>query len=114
MKCLREGYALDLAAATVTLRMDHIDAADVLEAVIGLAYVATPPRSEFGHSHHDDGNPNPLTQLADRFREPVERGLLASLSHRDRLRVGVTTRAMGLLITRNERDRKSTRLNSSH
>ena len=103
MKCLREGYALDLAAATVTLRMDHIDAADVPEAVVGLAYVATPPRSEFGHPHHDDGNPDPLTQLADRFPEAVERGLLALLSHRDRLRAGVTTRAMGLLITRNER-----------
>ncbi|MHB8386202.1 hypothetical protein [Metallibacterium sp.] len=103
MKCLRQGYALDLAAATVTKRLEHIDAADVPEAVIGLACVATPPRSEFGHPHHDDGNPNPLIQLADRFPEPVERGLLALLTRRDQLRVGVTTRAMGLLITRNER-----------
>lgn len=103
MKCLRQGYALDLSAATVTQRLDHIDAADVTEAVIGLAYVATPPRSEFGHPHHDDGDPNPLTQLADRFPEPVERGLLALLNRRDQLRVGVTIRAMGLLITRNER-----------
>lgn len=103
MKCLRQGYALDLAAATVTQRLDHIDATDVAEAVIGLAYVATPPRSEFGNPHHDDGDPNPLTQLADRFPEPVERGLLALLTHRDQLQVGVTTRAMGLLITRNER-----------
>lgn len=46
MKCLRQGYALDLAAATVMQRLDYIDAADVTEAVIGLAYVATPPRSE--------------------------------------------------------------------
>lgn len=103
MKCLRQGYALDIAAATAIQRLDHIDAADVTEAVIGLAYVATPPRSEFGHSSRDDGDPNPLTQLADRFPEPVERGLLALLTHRDQLRVGVTTRAMGLLITRNER-----------
>ena len=103
MKCLRQGHALDLAAATVTQRLDHIDAADVAEAVIGLAYVATPPRSEFGHPRHDDGDPNPLTQLADRFPESVERGLLALLNRRDQLRVGVTTRAMGLLITRNER-----------
>lgn len=103
MKCLREGYALDLAAATVTLRMDHIDPADLPEAVIGLAYIATPPRSEFGHSHHDNGNLDPLIQLADRFPEPIQRGLLALLSHRDLLRLGVTARAMGLLITRNER-----------
>lgn len=103
MKCLRQGYALDLAAATVTQRLDHIDAADIPKAVIGLAYVATPPRSEFDHSHYDRGDPNPLTQLADRFPEPVERGLLALLTRRDRLQVGVTIRAMGLLITRNER-----------
>lgn len=103
MKCLRQGYALDLAAATVMQRLDHIDAADVPEAVVGLAYVATPPRSEFDHPHRDDGDPSPLTQLADRFPEPVERGLLALLTHRDQLRVGVTARAMGLLITRNER-----------
>jgi hypothetical protein len=103
IKCLRQGYALELAAATVTQRLDHLDAADVPEAVMGLAYVATPPRSEFDHSHHDDGDPNPLTQLADRFPEPVERGLLALLTHRDQLRVGVTIRTMGLLITRNER-----------
>lgn len=103
MKCLREGYALDLAAAMVMQRLDHIDAAHVPGAVIGLAYVATPPRSEFGHPHRDDGDPNPLTQLADRFPEPVERGLLALLTHRDQLRVGVTARAMGLLITRSER-----------
>lgn len=103
MKCLREGYALDLAAATVMQRLDHIDAADVPGAVIGLAYVATPPRSEFGQPHRDDGDPSPLTQLADSFPEPVERGLLALLTHRDQLRVGVATRAMGLLITRSER-----------
>lgn len=103
MKCLRQGYALDIAAATVTQRLDHIDAADVAEGVFGLAYVATPPRSEFGHSHRNDGDPNPLTQLADHFTEPVERGLLALLTHRDQLRVGVTARAIGLLITRNER-----------
>jgi hypothetical protein len=103
MKCLRQGYALDLAAATVTQRLDHIDAADVAEAVIGLAYVATPPRSEFGHQHHDDGDPKPLNQLADRFPEAVERGLLALLMRRDQLRVGVTIRAMGLLIARSER-----------
>lgn len=103
MKCLRQGYALDLAAATVMQRMDHVCAADVPKAVIGLAYVATPPRSEFDHSHRDDGDPNPLTQLADHFTEPVERGLLALLTHRDQLRVGVTARAMGLLITRSER-----------
>lgn len=103
MKCLRQGYALDLAAATVTQRLDHIDAADVPEAVIGLAYVATPPRSEFGHRHHDDGDPNPLTQLADRFPEPVEQGLLVLLTRRDQLQVGVATRAMGLLFTRNKR-----------
>lgn len=103
MKCLRQGYALDLAAATVTQRLDHIDVADVPEAVIGLVYVAAPPRSEFGQPRHDDGDPNPLTQLADRFPQPVERGLLALLTHRDQVRVGVTTRAMGLLITRDER-----------
>lgn len=103
MKCLRQGYALDLAAATVTQRLDHIDAADVTEAVIGLAYVATPPRSEFGQQHHDDGDSKPLTQLADRFPEAVECGLLALLTRRDQLRVGVTTRAMGLLIARSER-----------
>lgn len=103
MKCLRQGYALDLAAATVMQRLDHIDAAEVPEAVIGLAFVAAPPRSEFGHPHRDDGDPIPLTQLADRFPEPVERGLLALLTRRDQLRVGVTTRAMGLLITRGER-----------
>lgn len=103
MKCLREGYALDLAAATVMQRLDHVDAADVSGAVIGLAYVATPPRSEFGHPHRDDGDPSPLTQLADRFPEHVERGLLALLTHRDQLRVSVTARAMGLLITRSER-----------
>lgn len=103
MKCLRQGHALDLAAATVTQRLDHIDAADIPEAVIGLAYVATPPRSEFDHSRRNNGDPNPLIQLADRFPEPVERGLLALLIRRDQLRVGVTIRAMGLLITRNER-----------
>ena len=103
MKCLSQGYALALAAATVTQRLGHIDEADVPEAVIGLAYVATPPRSEFGRPHDDDGDPNPLTQLADRFPESVERGLLTLLSRHDQLRVGVTTRAMGLLITRNER-----------
>lgn len=103
MKCLRLGHALDLAAAMVTQRLDHIDAADVPEAVIGLAYIATPPRSEFGHPRHEDGDPNPLTQLADRFPEPVERGLLALLTCRDQVRLGVTTRAMGLLISRNER-----------
>lgn len=103
MKCLRQGYALDLAAATVTHRMDHIDAADIPEAVIGLAYVATPPRSEFGSPRQDDGDPTPLIQLAERFPEDVERGLLALLSRRDQIRVGVTTRAMGLLIARNER-----------
>jgi hypothetical protein len=103
MKCLREGYVLDLAAATVMQRLDHIDAADVPGAVIGLAYVATPPRSEFGHPHRDDGDPRPLNQLAERFPEAVERGLLALLTRRDQLRVGVTTRAMGLLIARSER-----------
>lgn len=41
--------------------------------------------------------------MADRFPEPVERGLLDGLTHRDQLRVGVTTRAMGLLITRSAR-----------
>lgn len=103
MKCLRQGHALDLSAATVAQRQDHINAADVTDAVIGLAYVATPPRSEFGHQHHDDGDPKPLTQLADRFPEAVERGLLALLTHRDKVRAGVTTRAMGLLIARSER-----------
>ncbi|WP_329762803.1 hypothetical protein [Stenotrophomonas geniculata] len=103
MKCLREGYALDLAAATVMQRLDHIDAADVPGAVIGLAYVATPPRSEFGHTHRDDGDPRPFNHLADRFPEAVECGLLALLTRRDQLRVGVTTRAMGLLIARSER-----------
>jgi hypothetical protein len=103
MKCLRQGYALDLAAATVTQRLDHVDAADVPEAVIGFAYVATPPRSDFGHPHGDDSDPGPLIQLAVRFPEPVERGLLALLAGRDQLRVGVTTRAMSLLITRSER-----------
>lgn len=103
MKCLRQGYALDLAAATLMQRLDYIDAANVPEAVIGLAYVATPPRSEFGHPHRDDGDPSPLIQVANRFPEPVERGLLALLTQRDQLRVGVTARAMGLLITRSER-----------
>ena len=103
MKCLRQGYALNLAAATVTQRLDHVDAADIPDAVIGFAYVATPPRSEFGHPHRDDGDPGHLTQLADRFPEPVERGLLALLARRDQLQVGVTARAMGLLITRSER-----------
>ncbi|MCR6662606.1 MAG: hypothetical protein NVV60_05525 [Luteimonas sp.] len=100
MKCLREGYALEVAAATVTLRLNHIDATDVPEAVMRLAYVASPPRSELGRPHHDDGDPIPLTQVADRFSEAVERGLLALLSHRDRLRVGVASRAMGVLIAR--------------
>lgn len=103
MKCLREGYALDLAAAMVMQRLAHIDASDVPGAVIGLAYVATPPRSEFGHPYRDDGDPSPLTQLADSFPEPVERGLLALLTHRDQLRVCITARAIGLLITRSER-----------
>ena len=103
MKCLGQGYAIDLAAATVAQRLDHVDAADVPEAVIGLAYVATPPRAEFGHPHRDDSDSGPLTQMADRFPEPVERGLLALLARRDQLRVGVTVRAMGLLITRSER-----------
>lgn len=102
MKCLRQGYALDLAATTVAKGLDHIDAADIPEAVIGLAYVATPPRSDFG-PHDDEGDPNPLFQVADRFPEPVERGLLALLTSRDPLRVGVTTRTMGLLLTRNQR-----------
>lgn len=103
MKCLRRGNALDLAAATVMQRLDYIDAADVSEAVVGLAYVATPPRSEFSHSYRDDGDPSPLTQLADRFPEPVERGLLDGLTHRDQTRLGITARAMGLLITRSKR-----------
>ena len=102
MKCLRQGYALDLAAATVMQRLDHIDTADIPEAVIGLAYVATPPHSDFG-PYRDEGDPNPLFRVTDRFPEPVERGLLALLTRRDRLRVGVTIRAMGLLITRHER-----------
>ncbi|BCT93135.1 hypothetical protein LYSHEL_21580 [Lysobacter helvus] len=103
MKCLRQGYALELAAATVTQRLDLVDAADVPEAVMGLAYVASPPRSEFGRLHYDDCDPNPLMQVADRFPEAVERGLLALLTRRDRLRVGVTSRAMGMLIARNTR-----------
>lgn len=103
MKCLRQGYALELAAATVTQRLDHVEATDVPEAVMGLAYVASPPRSDFGGPHRDDGDPDPLTQVADRFPEAVERGLLTLLARRDRLRVGVTSRAMGVLIARNTR-----------
>jgi len=103
MKCLRQGYALEPAATTVMQRLDHVDAADLPEAVMGLAYVASPPRSEFGRLHHDDGDPSPLTRVADRFPEAVERGLLALLTRRDRLRVGVTSRAMGMLIARNTR-----------
>lgn len=102
MKCLREGYVLDLAAATVATRLDHIDAADIPESVIGLAYVATPPRSDFD-PYDEEGDPNPLFKVADRFPEPVERGMLVLLTSRDRLKVGVVTRAMGLLITRNQR-----------
>ena len=103
MKCLRQGHALKSAAAAVAQRLDQVDAADVPEAVIGLAYVASPPRSEFWRPPHDDGDPSPLTQVADRFPEAVERGLLALLTRRDRLHVGVTSRAMGILIARNIR-----------
>ncbi|SDY65178.1 hypothetical protein SAMN04487939_104260 [Lysobacter sp. yr284] len=103
MKCLREGYALKLAATTVAQRLDYVDVADVPEAAMGLAYVASPPRSEFDRTRQDDGDPNPLMQVADRFPEAVQRGLLALLSRRDRLRVGTTSRAMGMLITQNTR-----------
>lgn len=98
MRCLTFGYALEMAATTVAPRVEHVDSAAVADAVIGLAYVAAPPRSEFDRGNDRDGDPGPLLRVAEQFPEGTDRGLRALLTRRDRLRVGVAARAMGKLI----------------
>lgn len=103
MKCLSQGRVLELSATIVKQHIEYVEASDVPGAAIGLGYVASPPRWEFGWHGRDDGDPVPLMKVAGRFPEALQKGMIAQLGLRNVLRVGVACRAMGLLMASDAR-----------
>lgn len=99
MHCLAGGCAIGLAAEIVADRVSYINANDVPQAVGGLAYAASPPRSEFGSIEPESGSPDPLARVAEAFPEEIAKGLNALLASRAPPRAGVAARGMALLIS---------------
>lgn len=100
MKCLASGHAIVEAAQIIVGRVIQVDASLVSDAVIGLAYVASPPRPEYSQSTPPVDKPEALLQVAARFPEETARGLDVILEKRDARLVGVGARALGILIAK--------------
>jgi hypothetical protein len=100
MKCLAKGVAIDDAAEIILGRVAQVDAGFVSDAVIGLAYVASPPRPEYHLGTARPDKPEALFRVAARFPEETARGFDTILDKRDARLVGVGARALGLLIAK--------------
>ncbi|BEU63466.1 hypothetical protein [Ralstonia pseudosolanacearum] len=97
MRCLAGGRACDLAAEIVAREILCVEAADVRGAIIGLAFVAHPPRAPFDHADSQRGNPRPLGCVVERFPNEAVRGIDELLSESDPFRVGLGARAITAL-----------------
>lgn len=104
MRCLST-RALDIAGTIVSERISDIDAADVADAIIGLACLASPPRPDFPGHHGNGPEPNavPLQLVAAAFPEQAMRGFDALLAHKDDFQVALAARALASFVSKESR-----------
>lgn len=100
MNCLAKGVAIDDAAQIILGRVAQVDASLVPDAVMGLAYSASPPRPEHPLGTTPPDKPEALLRIAARFPEETARGFNTILEKRDARLIGVGARALGLLIAK--------------
>ena len=97
MRCITSGGALQAAAEIVADKVDHVDAEEVSGAMLGLAFVACPPRSFPYASDFARDNPVPLCSISARFPAEVMRGIDALISDRRPFHVRMGARATVVL-----------------
>lgn len=98
MKCLAKDIAIDDAAQIIIGRVTQVDASLVSDAILSLAYVAAPPRSEFPLEGTPLGKPEALLLIAAKFPEEAAHGFDAIFKKRDARLVGIGAKALELLI----------------
>lgn len=94
MRCLAEGRALDLAAEIVANNISYVEARDVRDSVLGLAFVASPPHSPLDFDDPRRGAPDPLRRIFDCFPAEVSQGIEDLLSMQEPFQVRMGARAI--------------------